>query len=137
MQTFLPYPDFQKSAESLDDQRLGKQRVEGYQILRNLCGYTDGWSNHPAVKMWQGHEKSLLLYTTAMCCEWIMRGFQDTIGDKLLELELPSESSSERPSWMGNEDFHRSHRANLVTKDHFHYGPQFGMLPYEGYVWPI
>ena len=26
MQTFLPYPDFKRSAEALDRQRLGKQR---------------------------------------------------------------------------------------------------------------
>ena len=27
MQTFLPHPDFEGSAASLDDRRLGKQRV--------------------------------------------------------------------------------------------------------------
>ena len=33
MQTFLPYPDFVKSAQCLDYRRLGKQRVEAKQIL--------------------------------------------------------------------------------------------------------
>ena len=33
MQTFLPYPDFVKSALVLDYRRLGKQRVEARQIL--------------------------------------------------------------------------------------------------------
>jgi len=28
MQTFLPYPDFARSAAVLDRQRLGKQRLE-------------------------------------------------------------------------------------------------------------
>lgn len=36
--TFLPYKSFKKTAESLDRARLGKQRVEAYQIL-NLCVY--------------------------------------------------------------------------------------------------
>ena len=36
MQTFLPHADFYKSAHCLDDRRLGKQRVEGYQILKSL-----------------------------------------------------------------------------------------------------
>lgn len=36
MQTFLPYPDFDKSAQSLDMMRLGKQRVETFQILQKL-----------------------------------------------------------------------------------------------------
>ena len=30
----MPYPDFQKSAKVLDRQRLGKQRVEAWQILQ-------------------------------------------------------------------------------------------------------
>lgn len=33
MQTFLPYPEFIKSAQCLDNKRLGKQRVEAKQIL--------------------------------------------------------------------------------------------------------
>ena len=36
MQVFLPYPDFKKSLESLDNKRLGKQRVEAKQILNVL-----------------------------------------------------------------------------------------------------
>lgn len=36
MQTFLPYPDFKKSASVLDNKRLGKQRLECLQILRTL-----------------------------------------------------------------------------------------------------
>jgi hypothetical protein len=46
MQTFLPYPDFRKSAEVLDRQRLGKQRVEGLQLINSLAGITNGkgWS---------------------------------------------------------------------------------------------
>ena len=38
MQTFLPYADFKRSAESLDNKRLGKQRVEAMQIYN---GYHD------------------------------------------------------------------------------------------------
>jgi hypothetical protein len=36
VQTFLPYPDFRRTAEVLDSPRLGKQRVETLQILRAL-----------------------------------------------------------------------------------------------------
>ena len=36
MQTFLPYPSFYFSAKSLDNKRLGKQRVEVLQILKTL-----------------------------------------------------------------------------------------------------
>lgn len=37
MQTFLPYPDFARSAACLDRQRLGKQRLEAFQILQTNC----------------------------------------------------------------------------------------------------
>ena len=33
MQTFLPFPKFSASAAMLDNRRLNKQIVEGYQIL--------------------------------------------------------------------------------------------------------
>lgn len=38
MQTFLPYPDFIKSASVLDKRRLGKQRVETLQIMQAIFG---------------------------------------------------------------------------------------------------
>mgnify|MGYP001181886526 FL=1 len=38
MQTFLPYESFRKSAEVLDWRRLGKQRVEGMQIINAIEG---------------------------------------------------------------------------------------------------
>ena len=47
MQTFLPYSSFDLTMECLDYRRLGKQRVEAFQILRALRGETDGWTNHP------------------------------------------------------------------------------------------
>jgi hypothetical protein len=40
MQTFLPYKDFDLSAKALDNKRLNKQILEGYQIL-NVLGNPD------------------------------------------------------------------------------------------------
>lgn len=55
MQTFLPYPDFERSAAALDYRRLGKQRIEAYQILQTLQNPEQrSWRNHPAVRMWRG-----------------------------------------------------------------------------------
>ena len=68
--TFLPYADFEESAKALDYRRLGKQRVEALQILRANLGMTKGWVNHPAAKMWKGHEITLCKYGIAMCMEW-------------------------------------------------------------------
>ena len=36
MQTFLPYPEFARTAGCLDMRRLGQQRVEALQVLRGL-----------------------------------------------------------------------------------------------------
>jgi hypothetical protein len=41
-----------------------------------------GWYNHPAVKMWRGHEYALYRYIQAMVSEWKSRGYKSTIGDK-------------------------------------------------------
>ena len=38
MQIFLPYKSFKKSAEVLDYQRLGKQRVEALQSINIIEG---------------------------------------------------------------------------------------------------
>ena len=36
MQTFLPYESFEDTAKVLDYRRLGKQRVEGMQIINTI-----------------------------------------------------------------------------------------------------
>ena len=62
MQTFLPEHTFVECAAVLDQKRLVKQLLEGRQILSALAGETKGWVNHPATKMWIGHESYLMLY---------------------------------------------------------------------------
>ncbi|HEX6031168.1 MAG TPA: MSMEG_6728 family protein [Tepidiformaceae bacterium] len=140
MQTFLPYPDFTRCAEVLDDRRLGKQRVEALQILNALGRTSGGWVNHPAVKMWRGYELALARYALAMCDEWRRRGHRDGVRDQIVERypELLSGEDVPRPPWLGDKAFHRSHRSNLVRKDAGFYGPLFpdesGDLPY---AWPV
>jgi hypothetical protein len=131
MQTFLPYPGFRESAATLDNRRLGKQRVEAFQILKTLRTGRKAWSNHPAVKMWREHEDALVLYMDAMIKEWIHRGFKNTmviepVGDVLY------------PQWLGKETFHSAHRAALLAKAPEHYGA-FGWseVPEIRYEWPI
>ena len=71
--TFLPSPIFAESARMLDYRRLGKQRVECMQILNVLEKLKSwdgvekiGWRNHPATRMWLGHEPALKQYTNIM-----------------------------------------------------------------------
>ena len=139
MQTFLPYSNYAESASVLDNQRLGKQRVEAKQIYLALTEAEYGWKNHPAVKMWKGSEQSLLEYGLAICKEWKDRGFQDTLYDwfsKELSINY-SGSISIPPSWLGNKRLHSSHRSALLAKDYEHYS-QFGWTEEPiSYWWPI
>jgi len=150
MQTFLPYADFAKSAACLDNKRLGKQRVEAYQILKTLkkirlAGHNPyklreiGWRNHPAVNMWKHHDGHLILYASTICEEWMSRGYEDGINErlKLFVMELPQELFVPAP-WFGNAEFHRSHQSNLVRKNPEHYRKFFPDVPADlPYVWPV
>ena len=143
MQTFLPYADFAKSAEVLDNKRLGKQRVETLQIIKALTQPGYGWQNHPAVKMWRGHLLQLLDYQYAICREWTdARGYNDTCLDKSIDIVLSSDlrdALDSDPVWLGNAALHVSHRSNLVRKDANYYAPRFehGLSGDMPYIWPV
>jgi len=110
MQTFLPYRSFTKSAQVLDRQRLGKQRVEGKQILNALSDPTNSWRNHVAVRMWQGHENALKHYTNIMISEWSKRGYFNSMQPYVVELPIVP------PPWLDDPRLTLSHRCNLVRK---------------------
>jgi hypothetical protein len=135
MQTFLPYAQFEDVAQVLDYRRLGKQRVEGLQIVNILFtpNYVGAWAHHPAVKMWRGYENALKLYVNVMIRAWKDRGFRNNL--PYYELD-PHEIVY--PWWLGDPRFHDSHKSNLLRKDPAYYS-QFGWdvpddLPY---FWPV
>lgn len=137
MQTFLPYTNFQKTAQILDYRRLGKQRVEAKQILQILLNETQtkGWRHHPAVLMWSGYEGALANYGKTICEEWIRRGYKDSL--------LPYFTNRTSihviyPVFLKNSHFIRSHRSNLVRKDTMYYRKYFKTVPDNlPYIWPV
>jgi hypothetical protein len=162
MQTFVPLTSsFEDIAKTLDNKRLNKQALEGWQILMTLLELDPqgqhrqpkGWVNHPAVKMWRGHEMALYLYIVEMVDEWKRRGYKSTIGDKAkatiqrgVELSRVS-TPSYSPSWIANLDEFKavasSHRLALLNKDYewysqFGWDEDLGYRPetYE-YIWPV
>lgn len=149
MQTFLPYPDFERSARALDAKRLGKQRVETIQVVRALTRPGYGWANHPAVLMWQGFEEALGRYGFTCCDVWTGLGFGDTcaatIAEDLRAAGIATVRTEEElvaagalPPWWGDEALHLSHRSALVRKNPDHYGPLFPDVPADlPYVWPV
>ena len=143
MQTFLPYPDLRASCVVLDDKRLGKQRVETFQILRALTWPSYAWKNHPAVRMWRGFVPGLVLYGLENCREWTRRGYADTVAPQLLAWSGGVEPvDPPLPPWFGLEAFHLSHRSSLLRKDPDWYGPLFASLGEQDlpddlpYLWP-
>jgi len=139
MQTFLPYEDFDKSAQSLDRQRLGKQRVETMQIMNAILDPDYGWQNHPAVNMWRGHLISLMDYQFAVCSEWVNRGYKDTCLEKTFALvdQYSPDIRIGKPKWVGNYEFHISHQSNLLRKLPEHYSKYFVNVPDDlPYIWP-
>lgn len=139
MQTFLPESSFTDSASVLDDRRLGKQRVEAKQIYLSLTDPDYGWKHHPAVKMWAGHEGSLLWYGQIMCVEWRLRGYEDTLYTYFLEAihNDPLAHRDTLPPWVGDSRFHLAHRSNLMRKDPIHYSQYYAGVSNDlPYFWP-
>ena len=117
MQTFLPFDNVTRSLMVLDYKRLGKQRVEAWQIARALTDPSYGWQHHPAVKMWRGHEGALIQYGIASCRAWLMCGYNDNMLPRFNAI-APLYPNIDMPSWFGKEDFHISHQSNLLRKAH-------------------
>ena len=149
MQTFLPYADFERSARSLDPQRLGKQRVETIQVVRALTVPGYGWANHPAVLMWKGFEEALGRYGLVCCDVWTELGFGDTcaltIATDLRQSGVTHVRTQDElaeagalPPWLADETVHRSHQSALVRKDPAFYRPMFPEVPDDlPYHWPV
>lgn len=128
-----------------------KEPWHEYLPLKCKCQFSSPiktpWYNHPAVQMWKGYELTLCCYGIEICQEWKKRGYKDTTLDKiyhifwtLCENKVKNKTYSQDisyPVWFGDEQFHASHRSNLLRKDPIYYG-KFGWkensdLPY---VWP-
>jgi hypothetical protein len=137
MQIFLPYPSFRESLKVLDNKRLGKQRVETYQIISAITRRPKldgtpykGWLNHPCTVMWRNNVPALKLYLNYSIDEWISRGFKNTMSFEKFEEEIVM------PDWFGNQKFHDSHKSNLLKKDFEFYSQyRWQVDPSNPYCW--
>lgn len=136
MQTFLPLPSFEESLACLDTKRLGKQRVEAAQLISVIKepirdGKLRAWANHPAANMWRYNLNALRLYYNWSIIIWESRGYENNLPFE----EVPSNYTL--PWWLGNKEFHDSHKSNLLRKDYQHYS-QFGwdVASDSPYIWP-
>ena len=140
MQTFVPSECLLTNFLYIDNKRLGKQRVEAFQILNILLERTDrkGWRNHPAVLMWKGYENALKYYFNLCVNEWISRGFKNTM--KYETIEKSFNPNTDMPFWFGDERIHSSHRSALLSKNHEWYKKFNWKEKYSDtydYYWPV
>lgn len=88
--------------------------------------------------MWAGYEIALGQYGLAVCAAWRLRGYRDTCAAKIVALAGDVWNPCPMPPWLGSEEFHRSHRANLVRKLPEFYGPMWPDAdPGMPYFWPV
>ena len=155
LQTFLPYPNFYKSASCLDKKRLNCQIKEANQIiniiLRKMKIKRDGkkgWLNHPVLKIWSDKDgkyylKQLIDYTDAMWImadilgidnkTWLKRRYKILVTYRKHENKFGKEGLIK---W--SRKFHDTIKANLIRKDEKHYNKYFKnnkIKPKEGYIW--
>ena len=161
MQTFIPYAttDYDEIAKVLDNKRLHKQALEGWQIMMVLLELDPegnhrepkGWVNHPAVKMWRGYEGMLYVYVMEMVSEWKRRGFKSTLDEKATNTYKIAFANGvvnmKYPTWMTDNSSYEAiastHRLALLVKDYEWYS-QFGWPEDTGspineyeYIWPV
>ena len=103
MQTFLPVPNFFTTACVLDRQRLGKQRVEAWQIIRTIRRpkRSNAWAHHPAVAQWKNYIPALAAYGAIMCIEWQRRGYKDRMYRRFMCYLRHTSSPIPMPPWLG------------------------------------
>lgn len=111
MQIFRPFKSHSKSAMFLDDVRLNKQVVEGYQIMKSclaqmrLIEDKPKWVNHPITKMIYNNGfpylPDLYLYIDYCNKEWIKRGKNRSIEfqEKLDNISKIIEHNKDKFSW--------------------------------------
>ncbi|GJQ43953.1 MAG: hypothetical protein JETCAE03_34510 [Ignavibacteriaceae bacterium] len=120
--------------QCLDKSRLGNQVWrEGLTLIRG------GWPNHPASKMWRGHEFHLGLYLLAGLSVLRERSGKDYNEIEMkIKTEMFKHKNTGAPKWLGDDKFHSSHRSNLLRKNKEHYS-QFGWKESDNlpYYWPI
>ena len=122
MNSFVCESSFQDTTSALDMRRLGKQRIECWQMLMALLGQSTAYANHPATRAWSGYEYSLASFAIACHDEWISRGYKDTTRDRVVQLRTLLSNTGD-PWWVTNDRYLNTIRGVLIGKMPEYYGP--------------
>lgn len=113
---YLPFADFELSAQALDTRRLGNQRKDAFELLEALLSNKESSFETTLVDMWRGYESALANYNIALSKEIDRRGYVDDYYYEtflLMNKYALSFLEAKRPHWLGNESIHSSHRSAL------------------------
>ena len=154
MNTWLPYEDFEKSVECLTDNHLRMQVTDCAKILYWRTGMPIDGRNasrqqmlHPCVVQWDGYLSYLLDYSLEAMTQAQERTYYGTKKEEInkrveqILFIVPTVESrldnSEKPHWLGDKDYHDSHKSNLMRVNSF-YKEYWITEVNEGleYVWP-
>lgn len=133
--TLMPSIGFHKSLVLIDDARLSKQRQDVLRILRGIMGEEPWHISHAG---WEGYEYTLGVFGMSACSVWQnQRGHRDSIAFQLHEILEGVPHDLVQPPWIGDLNFHRSHRSYLVRRMPEFYAEKFPNNP-EGMplLWP-
>ena len=125
MQVFVPYAEPIEVAQTLDARRLHRQIVECCQILDAIDGKTDGWKNHPVIKMYAPYREWLDRYRLCLREWWA--------GEDASARWWSHHADNVRPPFL-TEEFCKQHKRRLYTKDPEKYS-QFASLGYSEENW--
>lgn len=99
--------------------------------------YKRAWTNHPAARMWKGYEDGLCAYAYMACLIQINRDLVKEPHMYMEAFKIAATIEYSYPPWFGNDDFHASHRSNLLRKSDYY--NQFGWIEPNDlpYIWPV
>jgi hypothetical protein len=149
MNTFLPYADYEQTAQCLRSRDLETQILHVRLLLDTLHEVDEltvqAWQNHPIVSMWRGHEAQLATYGLAMSEEWNNRTGNDPESEyfqwHLDNVSCVDDFEMSKPKWMEDKRMEvvmSNHRGILLFKDAAWYS-KFGwnVGPCSSYFWPV
>ena len=121
MEIYLPFNDFKKSLDCLEDNQLQKQKqnikclvdvIEQLQRQSFLGRGKIAWGTNPTTIMWENALPFLKLYYNTSLLVSHNRGLQN--GQNNVFNLYPITFNGEIPWWFGKENLHLSHQNALV-----------------------
>ena len=126
MQTFITEHDFYKSASNLIRQHLQSTIYESIHILASLLNINDrlvnpkrSVKNHPAAKLWAGHERALLYYIDVHLDKWYNLDYKMGINWQnynLIKTIKKIKIDCMLPKWITTQLI-QTHRSVLIQKE--------------------